>query len=206
MKLVKVNNLSRDGRSRYSATCLLSKELNLEVLPVTDEGKIHFTSPTFAEIVDVLTRKFKIEEMLDLFCGSGALSKIALLNGVTKIKSVDVFTGATEINLRGYANKVEVVQENVFEINFNGHYDLVTVDSPTILIENVVQGLIPKIKSDLLVLYYGGKGNIEIDERVENQLNHLFKEVFFIHYQPKHACCVSNKIGAEYINYLRKIF
>ena len=80
MKLVKVNNLSRDGRSRYSATCLLSKELNLEVLPVTDEGKIHFTSPTFAEIVDVLTRKFKIEEMLDLFCGSGALSKIALMS------------------------------------------------------------------------------------------------------------------------------
>lgn len=207
MKLIKVSDLITKGdRSKYSATYLLSKELDLEALPVADEGKVHFTSPNFAEIIDVLTKKFQIKKMLDLFCGSGALSKIALLNGVDEVVCVDMFTRAAEINLDRFTNETKFIQEDIFELNLNGHYNLVTMDCPSILLEKVIEKLLPKVKADLIIMYYGGKGDVKRDERIENQLQLLYKKTYFIRYQLKHACCTSTRTGVDYINYLQKRF
>lgn len=207
MELIKVKDIAKKGfRSKYSSTYLLAKAVDLDVLPITDEEKIHFTSPTFAEIVDDLTSKFQVRKMLDLFCGSGALSKIALLNKTPKVKCVDVFTKAAVINLCEFEDKVEIVEGNILKMDFDERFDFVTIDSPSVLLMDVVGELLPKIKSNLITLYYGGKGELERDERIEKQLQGLFENVFFIRYPLKYACCASTKVGKEYVNYLRKRF
>ena len=88
-------------------------------------------------------------------------------------------------------------------MSFKEHYNLVTVDYPSILVEDFVNKKISNIDADLIILYYGGKGEIKRDERIEKKLKLLFNNTFFIHYQLKHAVCTSYKGGNKYMNYLR---
>jgi 23S rRNA G2069 N7-methylase RlmK/C1962 C5-methylase RlmI len=207
MKTETINNLIKNGQlSRYFQTYLLSKELNLKVLPVDKNGTI-FGSTDFAEIVDTVTKRFKIKIMLDLFSGSGALAKITLLNGTNKVICVDMFTKAIEINLSKYKSNVGIRKGDILKMKFDDFYDIVILDPPSILLTNVVKQVLPKLDTDLVIMYYGGKGNVKRDEKIENLCKKLFKETLIIQkHGLKHICCSSTKTGKKYLRYLQKKF
>ncbi len=207
MKALSINELIKSGESKYSQVYLLSKNLNLKVLPVDKAGKVMFGSTTFAEIVDVITKKFQIKNILDLFSGSGALSKIVLLNGVRKVTCVDAFTDAMKTNLIGFKNKIKIIRGNILKTKFRDFYDIVLSDTPSILLLDFTKKILPKLNTHLIIMYYGGKGNIERDKKIEDSCKKLFKQTFIIQkYGLKHICCSSTNIGRKYIKFLQKKF
>jgi 16S rRNA G966 N2-methylase RsmD len=104
---------------------------------------------------------------LDLFSGSGALSKIALLNGTQKAECADIFTKAIAKNLVEFKNRIKVIEGDIFKMNFKEFYDLVLADTPSTLLIDFTKRVLPQLKTNLVIMYYGGKGNIERDKKIE---------------------------------------
>lgn len=192
--------------SQYSQEYLLSEALKLKVLPVDDAGKAMFCSTDFAEIVDAVTKRFKIESILDLFSGSGALSKIALLNKVRRATCVDIYGKAIEVNLLEFKDRVKIIEGDILTMKFSKH-NITVADTPSVLLISVVNKVLSKLNTDLIIMYYGGKGDIKRDRKIENLCKKLFKQTLIIpKHGLKHLCCTSTETGKTYLEFLRKRF
>lgn len=136
-KVVRVDWLIRSGRlSRFSPIALLSKELEVKWLTLWG-GYVYGPTPGIAEALDLLISAVKPESMLDLFCGSGALSKLAYFRGVKRVFSVDLYVEAAERNLEG-CRGVEVLEADALSFRSPEKFDLLVADSPEELIDAFV--------------------------------------------------------------------
>ena len=97
---VKLSWLIRTGRlSEFSPTALISEKLGINWLMMFDEY-VYGPGPGIVELLDLILRYVKPKSFLDLFGGSGALSKLASLRGVRKITYIDLYPDAAILNLR----------------------------------------------------------------------------------------------------------
>lgn len=81
-------------------------------------------------VVEDTLRKNKIKTVLDLFCGTGSLTKIALSNGAKKATCVDVTTEIARANLNEFRDRVNIIEKNMFNYKPQDgeNYDLIIAD------------------------------------------------------------------------------
>lgn len=194
--------------SKFSPIYLLAKELELKYL-IKENGL--FTGPAIglASLIDKITLNFPIESMLDLCCGTGALSKIALLNGVKEVVCLDLNTKAVEENLSEFKDRVKIVKCDILGFDPKKFYELIVLDAPRNLIEKLFKRLIPKIVKlcDVFVIWHGSSEEKEWNVWVRNRLRNFFSRTMEVScYGEEISCCSSTKNGIELIKKLFKLW
>jgi predicted RNA methylase len=191
--------------SKYSPLFLLAQELNLKFL-IRENGI--FTGPAvgLATLIDKITLRFKINSFLDLCCGTGALSKIALLNGVRNVTCLDSFLKPAKENLSEFKN-LEFVEKDLFKFDFQNFYDVIVIDPPQELIERLLRNFIPKIKNkcNIFIMWHGSNEENKWNEYVRERLRKIFDKVVELSsYGEEISCCSSTKKGKEMLDKLFK--
>jgi len=204
MKLVTLREIVKSGKmSSLSPLLLIAKELNLNYL-IEENGLITGPAVGLSILIDKITKELPIKSMLDLCCGSGAITKIANRNGVKKIVCVDKNTKAAELNI-GKTNDIEIVKEDIMKFEIEDYFDLIVLDAP--------REILPKIsrrfdefmkKSNIFVLWHGSCEEIEWNQSIRDILREKSKIVYsFSIYGEEISACSSTKIGIEW---LRKFY
>ena len=135
---VKLSWLIRTSRlSEFSPTALISEKLGINWLMMFDEY-VYGPGPGIVELLDLILRYVKPKSFLDLFGGSGALSKLASLRGVRKITYIDLYPDAAILNLRRISG-VEIIKEDAMDFSRFGVYDVVVADPPRELINRLLE-------------------------------------------------------------------
>jgi predicted RNA methylase len=191
--------------SKYSPILLLAKELKLRYL--IKEGNT-FTGPAIglATLVDKITSMFEIRSMLDLCCGTGALSKIGLLNGVEKVCCLDINLQAAKENLSEFKN-VEFVEKDILQFELKDFYDLIVIDPPQEIIDKLLRKFIPKVKNlcNIFVIWHGSHEEEEWNNYVRDELRKILKKVIEVSsFDEEISCCSSTKEGIILLDKLFK--
>ncbi|MDW8021581.1 MAG: RsmD family RNA methyltransferase [Nitrososphaerota archaeon] len=139
-RLVKISWLIKVGRlSPMSPTALISEKIGIKWLMMFDDEYVYGPTPGIVEIADLLVSQLKPKTVIDLFGGSGALSKLALRRNVEKVIYVDLYPDAATLNLKE-CRGIEIVKQDALKfIEKDGIYcDLLFVDPPEELIDEVL--------------------------------------------------------------------
>jgi SAM-dependent methyltransferase len=155
LKCVRVDELIESGRlSPFSPIALICNRLRVHWLPYID-GYIYGPSPGITEVLERILSLLKPNSMLDLFCGSGAFSKLAYLMNVKKIKAVDIYVEAARRNLRKLEG-IKVEEGDALRIR-SGRYDMVVADPPEEKIRELIDRLpeLRRLYKDVAVVWVG---------------------------------------------------
>ena len=139
-KPVRISWLIKSGRiSPMSPVVLIAKNLGISWLMLFDDEYVYGPTPGLVEAADLLIKIFKPRSLADLFGGSGAISKLALRNGVRKVVYVDVFPEAALLNLRN-EKRLKIIKGDAFDFLESGvKCDVLIMDPPEELIDRVIQ-------------------------------------------------------------------
>jgi len=142
VKPVRVDWLTRTAKvSPMSPLILAAEKLGIRWLMLFDGEYVYGSSPGLVEVADTLIRVLKPRSIIDLFGGSGAISKLAAMNGVKKIIYVDLYPEAASRNLRN-VREVQIVREDAFKFLSRGvRCDLLIADPPEELVDKTVRYL-----------------------------------------------------------------
>lgn len=139
MKCIRVRWLIESGRlSPLSPIALICMRLKVEWLPYMHRY-VYGPTPGITEVLERVLDALKPKSMLDLYCGSGALSKLAYIKNVEKIKAVDIYVEAAKKNLKKL-KRVEIEEGDALKFD-GGRYDLVVADPPEEEIKNLIRKL-----------------------------------------------------------------
>ncbi len=115
------------------------------------DGYIYGPTPGITELLARTLSLLKPESMLDLFCGSGALSKLAYIMNVKNVKAVDIYVEAAYKNL-GKLKNVKIEQRDALEIGNEEKYSILVADPPEEKIEELVNRF-PRLKKLYCLLF-----------------------------------------------------
>ena len=204
MKVVEIEKIAKSRKlSSLSPFLLIAKELELKYL-IEEKGLITGPAVGLSILIDKMTKNLPIKSMLDLCCGSGALTKIAYRNGVEKIVCVDKNTKAVELNIEN-ENHIKIVKADMLKFKINDFFDLIVLDAPRELILKVSNKFEEFVKkSNIFVLWHGSCDEIEWNENIREKLREISKVVYsFSIYGEEISACSSTKIG---IGWLKKFY
>jgi len=159
---VKLSWLIRTGRlSEFSPTALISEKLGIDWLMMFDEY-VYGPGPGIVELLDLILRYVKPKSFLDLFGGSGALSKLASLRGARKITYIDLYPDAAILNLKGISG-VEIIKGDAMDFSRFGIYDVVAADPPRELINRLLEEVddLRKIFRKICLIWIGDVDELE---------------------------------------------
>ena len=142
---VKLNWLIRSGRiSPMSPIVLIAEKLGISWLMIFDEY-VYGPTPGIIEASDLLIRALKPRSVIDLFGGSGSLSKLAMRNGVKNVTYVDMYPEAAKLNLADHMSGVRIIKSDVFSfLEGRIECDLLLADPPEELIDKTVNAVISR--------------------------------------------------------------
>lgn len=163
---VKLSWLIKTGRlSEFSPTALISERLGIRWLMMFDEY-VYGPGPGIIEILDLILKYVKPKSFLDLFGGSGALSKLAYVRGVRKITYVDLYPEAAILNLKR-SIRVEIIKGDAMNFLELGSYDVVVADPPREIIDELLMRIddLRKTFRKICLIWIG-----EIDELEKRSL------------------------------------
>jgi SAM-dependent methyltransferase len=194
--------------SKYSPIYLLAKELKLKYL-IRENGI--FTGPAvgLACVVDRITSNFQISSVLDLCCGTGALSKISLSNGVKEVTCLDLKIKVAKENLKRFEDKINFIEEDILKFKPKYFYDLIILDAPRELVKELFKEFIPALRNfcNIFLIWHGSVDEEEWNNWVRNKLRKIFKKIFEIScYGEEISCCSSTKKGIELLEKLFKLW
>jgi SAM-dependent methyltransferase len=204
MKLVSLREIVKSEKmSSLSPLLLIAKELKLNYL-IEENGLITGPAVGLSILIDKITKQLPIKSMLDLCCGSGAITKIANRNGVKKIVCVDKNTKAAELNI-GKTNGIKIVKEDIMKFEIEDYFDLIVLDAPREILPKISRRFDEFIKkSNIFVLWHGSCEEIEWNQSIRDILRENSKIVYsFSIYGEEISACSSTKIGIEW---LRKFY
>jgi SAM-dependent methyltransferase len=204
MKLVTIREIVKSEKmSSLSPLLLIAKELKLNYL-IEENGLITGPAVGLSILIDKITKQLPIKSMLDLCCGSGAITKIANRNGVKKIVCVDKNTKAAELNI-GKFNGIKIVKEDIMKYEIEDHFDLIVLDAPREILPKISRRFGEFIKkSNIFVLWQGSCEEIEWNQSIRDILRENSKIVYsFSIYGEEISACSSTKVGIEW---LRKFY
>ena len=159
---VKLSWLIRTGRlSEFSPTALISERLGIRWLMMFDEY-VYGPGPGIIEALDLILKYVKPKSFLDLFGGSGALSKLAYIRGVKKITYVDLYPDAAILNLKRLIG-VKIVKGdamNFLELNL---HDVVVADPPREMINELLKRIddLRKVFRKVCLIWIGDVDELE---------------------------------------------
>jgi len=204
MRLVSLRDIVKSEKmSSLSPLLLIAKELNLNYL-IEENGLITGPAVGLSILIDKITKQLPIKSMLDLCCGSGAITKIANRNGVKKIVCVDKNTKAVELNIEK-TNGIKIVKEDIMKFEIEDYFDLIVLDAPREILPKISRRFDEFIKkSNIFVLWHGSCEEIEWNQSIRDILRENSKIVYsFSIYGEEISACSSTKIGIEW---LRKFY
>ena len=204
MKLVSLREIVKSEKmSSLSPLLLIAKELKLNYL-IEENGLITGPAVGLSILIDKITKQLPIKSMLDLCCGSGAITKIANRNGVKKIVCVDKNTKAVELNIEK-TNGIKIVKEDIMKFEIEDYFDLIVLDAPREILPKISRRFDEFIKkSNIFVLWHGSCEEIEWNQSIRDMLRENSKIVYsFSIYGEEISACSSTKIG---IRWLRKFY
>ena len=142
---VKLSWLIRSGRiSPMSPIVLIAEKLGISWLMMFDEY-IYGPTPGIIEASDLLIRYLKPRSVIDLFGGSGSLSKLAMRNGVKNVTYVDIYPEAAKLNLADHKNEVKIIKSDVFSfLEKRIECDLLLADPPEELIDKTMNTILSR--------------------------------------------------------------
>lgn len=142
---VKLSWLIRSGRiSPMSPMVLIAEKLGIGWLMMFGEY-VYGPTPGIVEASDLLIRVLKPRNVIDLFGGSGALSKLAIRNGVKNVTYVDIYPEAARLNLSHNQNEVKIIESDAFSFLERAvGCDLLLADPPEELIDKTVSTIIAR--------------------------------------------------------------
>jgi trans-aconitate methyltransferase len=142
--------------------------------------------------------------MLDLCCGTGALTKIAQRNNVSKIICVDRNTEAVKRNVEN-KNNVKIVKADVLKFEINQFFDLIVLDAPRELLPRLFKRFEYFVSnSNIFVLWHGSCEELEWNENVRERLRNISQVVYsFSIYGEEISALSTTKKG---ISWLRKFY
>jgi len=203
MKVVKLEEILKNRKiSQLLPTLLIAKELELKYL-VKERKQLTGPAVGLSIIIDKLT-KMSINSMLDLCCGTGALAKIALKNGVTRIVCVDKNTKAVKKNV-GKLRNVKIIEADVMKFKIEEFFDLIVLDAPRELLPKLFNKFEEfSIHSNIFILWHGSCEEEEWNEEIREKLREVFKVLYsFSVYGEEISTCSSTEKG---IKLLRKFY
>ncbi|MEM5832070.1 MAG: methyltransferase [Candidatus Aenigmatarchaeota archaeon] len=206
-KIVSIDEVMKNGKiSKYSPALLIAKELNLKYL-VIEEDIITGPAVGTSIIVDKLTRNFKFNKILDLCCGTGALTKISILNGVNFSTCVDKNLKAVKENLKEFKN-VKFLKKDIFKLKINEFFDLTILDPPRYLIEKVVKKFnFENLNTNILVFWHGSSEEKEWHYYVKSVMEKYFKKIYsFSIYGEEFFLCSKTKEGIKILDKFFKMW
>jgi 16S rRNA G966 N2-methylase RsmD len=204
MRLVSLRDIVKSEKmSSLSPLLLIAKELKLNYL-IEENGLITGPAVGLSILIDRITKELPIKSMLDLCCGSGAITKIANRNGVKKIVCVDKNTKAAELNIKK-TNGIKIVKEDIMKFEIEDYFDLIVLDAPREILPKISRRFDEFIKkSNIFVLWHGSCEEIEWNQSIRDILRENSKIVYsFSIYGEEISACSSTKIGIEW---LRKFY
>lgn len=204
MRLVSLRDIVKSEKMSYlSPLLLIAKELKLNYL-IEENGLITGPAVGLSILIDKITKQLPIKSMLDLCCGSGAITKIANRNGVKKIVCVDKNTKAAELNIKK-TNGIKIVKEDIMKFEIEDYFDLIVLDAPREILPKISRRFDEFIKkSNIFVLWHGSCEEIEWNQSIRDILRENSKIVYsFSIYGEEISACSSTKIGIEW---LRKFY
>ncbi len=139
-KPIKLSRLVKSGRlSPMSPVVLISEKLGIEWLNIFDDEYVYGPTPGIVELAELLMTHLKPKTVIDLFGGSGALSKLALRKKARKVIYVDLYPEAAILNLRG-CRRIEIIEQDAltFLKEEGRRCDLLLIDPPEELIDKVL--------------------------------------------------------------------
>ncbi|HUW08526.1 MAG TPA: hypothetical protein VM537_02310 [Anaerolineae bacterium] len=97
--------------------------------------------------VERLTQQARVRSMLDIFCGTGSLSKVARLRGVRSVVCIDVNLDREHVadNLGPYAAGCELVQSDAYQYEPRQFFDLVVLDPFYQCALDAAERLVPRL-------------------------------------------------------------
>jgi len=139
-KPVKITQLIKSGRlSPMSPITLISEKLGINWLMMFDDEYVYGPTPGITEAADLLITHLKPKTVIDLFGGSGALSKLAVKKGVKKVVYVDLYPEAAVLNLKKQKG-IQIIKDDVFDfLERDVRCDLLIADPPEDLIDEVLR-------------------------------------------------------------------
>ena len=145
-------------------------------------------SPGLVEVVSECVKKNHFETLLDLFAGTGAISKAALMKNVKKATCVDWNT-AKEISeiLKEYSDKIVVHNKDVFDFvpSMKEKFDLIVADPEYEKALRVAKEIAPRVrdKCKMFILCHGFVADHEWNASVRQVLEEAgFSVEFFQRY------------------------
>jgi len=127
-----------------SPIVLIAEKLGISWLMIFDEY-VYGPTPGIIEASDLLIRALKPRSVIDLFGGSGSLSKLAMRNGVKNVTYVDMYPEAAKLNLADHMNGVRIIKSDVFSfLEGRIECDLLLADPPEELIDKTVNAVISR--------------------------------------------------------------
>jgi SAM-dependent methyltransferase len=204
MKLVTIRDIVKSEKtSSLSPLLLIARELKLNYV-IEENGLITGPAVGLSILIDKITKQLPIKSMLDLCCGSGAITKIANRNGVKKIVCVDKNTKAAELNI-GKIDGIKIVKEDIMKFEIEDYFDLIVLDAPREILPKISRRFGEFIKkSNIFVLWHGSCEEIEWNLSIRDILRENSKIVYsFSIYGEEISACSSTKVGIEW---LRKFY
>lgn len=201
-KVVKVEELEKNNKiSKYNPSLLIAKELNLKYI-IVEEDNITGPAVGTSILVDKLTKMFKFERMLDLCCGTGALTKIALLNGVSFSTCIDKNLRAAKENLKDFYLRVKFLKQDLFKFKSKEFFDLTILDPPRYLVEKIVKKFnFSGLLTHLFVFWHGSSEEEDWHNYVRVVLEKHFDKIYsFSIYGEEIFVCSRTNEGNKILN------
>ncbi len=184
--------------SSYSPLILISEKLKLKFL-TKENNQITGPAVGLSILIDKLTKSLPIKSMLDLCCGTGALSKIALKNKVERIDCLDLNIEIAKINIG--RKKVNFIKKDITKFKIGEFYDLIVLDAPL----KILPKLFKKFKDfvlncHLFVVWHGSTEETEWNKLVREKLRKVAKTVYsFSIYGEEISIATSSNKGIKWI-------
>ncbi|MGC8993208.1 MAG: methyltransferase [Candidatus Aenigmatarchaeota archaeon] len=184
--------------SSYSPLILIAEKLKLKFL-IKEKNQITGPAVGLSILIDKLTKSLPIKSMLDLCCGTGALTKIALKNKVKLIDCLDLNIKIAKANVK--TKKVNFIRKDVTKLKIEKFYDLIVLDAPLKILPKIFNKFKEFVEnSHLFVVWHGSTEEIEWNELVREKLRNAAKIVYsFSIYGEEISIATSSEKGMKWL-------